>query len=179
LLQGILIDITKDKLVEEELRVHRRRLEDMVTKRTTQIEKQAAVYKSANANLASKLDACTLAGSALKQHANQLADLYHNAPCSYHTLDPDGMLIQINDTGLEWLGRTREEVEGKMKFNELLTPASGKIFLESYPHLKKSGWIRELELELTRKDGTTLSVLLSAKAIKGTGGRFVMTLHDA
>jgi len=174
-LQGVLVDITEDKEVEEELHLHRRRLEELVANRTMQFEKQTEILESVNANLASKLGACTQAGSALKKYADQFADLYHNSPCSYHSLDPDGVIIQINDTGLKWLGRTREEVVGKIRFTDLLTPTSGKTFLESYQHFKECGWIRDLEFEIARKDGTILSVLLSANAIKDADGRFVMS----
>src|SRR3989338_7924379 len=113
--------------------------------------------------------------NALKKYADQLADLYHNAPCSYYSLDPDGVFTQINDAGLKWLGRTREEVVGKMRLTDLLTPASGKTFLESYQRLKECGWLRDLQLELAREDGTSLSVLLNATAIKDAAGRFVMS----
>ena len=174
-LQGVLVDITEDKAVEEELHLHRRRLEELVAMRTTQFEKQTAILESANANLASKLGACTQAGSALKKYADQLADLYHNAPCGYHSLDPDSVFVQINDTGLKWLGRTREQVVGKMRFTDLLTPASSKTFLESYPRFKECGWLRDLQLEIAREDGTSLSVLLNATAIKDVAGRFVMS----
>ncbi|MDO8262717.1 MAG: response regulator [Gallionella sp.] len=174
-LQGVLVDITEDKKVEAELQVHRRRLEELVANRTMQFERQTAILESANANLASKLGACTQAGSELKKYSDQLADLYHNAPCSCHSLDPDSMFVQINDTGLKLLGRTREEVVGKMMFTELLTPASGKTFLESYTRFKECGWLRDLQLEIARKDGTRLSVLLNATAVKDAAGRFVMS----
>jgi len=159
----------------EELRLHRNRMDGMVNKRTTKFENRAKVLESANANLSSKLEECTKAGIELKKYANQFSDLYYNAPCSYYSLDPDGMFIQINNTGLEWFGRTREEVVGKMRFTDLLTSADEKNFLKSYQHFKECGWIRDLELDLTRKDGTILTVLLSANAIKDSGGRFVMS----
>ena len=174
-LQGILVDITKDKEVEEELHLHRRRLEEMVANRTAQFEKQTAMLKSANANLVSELGACTQAGNALRKSADQLADFFHNAPCGYCSLDPDGVVVQINDNGLKWLARTREEVVGKMKFADLLTPSSGKTFQESYQNFKESGSIHDLKLEIARNDGTNLSVLLSANGIKDAGGRFVMS----
>jgi len=85
------------------------------------------------------------------------------------------VFIQINDTGLNWLGRTREEVVGKMRFTDLLAPASRKTFLESYQHFKECGWIRDLELEIAREDGTSLFVLLNATAIKDAASRFVMS----
>jgi len=174
-LQGVLVDITKDKEVEAELHLHRRRLEELVANRTMQFEKQTEILESINANLASKLGACTQAGSALKKYADQLADFFHNAPCSYYSLDPDGVFVQINDTGLKWLGRTREEVVGKMRLTDLLTPASGKSFLESYQRFKEGGRLRDLRLEIARADGTSLSVLLNATAIKDAASRFVMS----
>ncbi len=175
LLQGMLIDITKDKLVEEELVVHRRRIEELVATRTTQCEQQSSVLKSANASLAAKLTACTQANSALKKSADQLNDLYQNAPCAYFSLDADGVFIQINDTGLEWLGRTREQVEGNIRFTDLLTPAGENTFLQSYRKLKKGEPIRDLDLEIAHQDGTLLSVLVSANAVNEADGRFLMS----
>jgi len=174
-LQGILVDITRDKEVEEELHLHRRRLEEMVANRTMQFEKQTAMLKSANANLVSELGACTQAGNALRKSADQLADFFHNAPCGYCSLDPDGVVVQINDNGLKWLARTRDEVLGKLKFADLLTPASAKAFLEHLQRFKESGWIHDLKLEIARNDGTRLSVLLSANGSKDTDGHYVMS----
>lgn len=174
-LQGMLIDITKDKQVEEELAVHRRRIDELVATRTTQCEQQSSVLKSANASLATKLTACTQAGSALKKSADQLNDLYQNAPCAYYSLDADGMFVQINDSGLEWLGRTRDEIVGNMRFTDLLTTAGGETFLKYHLKLKEGEPIRDLSIEITRGDGTNLSVLLCANAIKDAGGRFLLS----
>jgi PAS domain-containing protein len=85
------------------------------------------------------------------------------------------VIVQINDTQLKWHDLTRGEVVGKMRFAELLTTESRKVFQERYPHFWKSGWLRDLELEIARKDGTKLTVLLSANAIKGADGQFVMS----
>ena len=46
--------------------------------------------------------------------------LFHEAPCGYHAIDERGVLININETLLNWLGYSREEVIGKMKFKELI-----------------------------------------------------------
>lgn len=50
-LQGVLVDITKDKEIEQELFYYRRRLEDLVARRTEQLEAQNTILNSANANL--------------------------------------------------------------------------------------------------------------------------------
>lgn len=173
-LQGILIDITADKRVEEELRQHRLHIDDLVNMRTTQLEKRAAVLDSANVNLSEKLGACIKDASALRKYADQLADFYHNAPCGCHALDADGVFSMINDTELEWLGHTREEVVGKIKFADLLTPASAKSFLESYDQFKSCGRIPDLELEIAHEEGNK-PVLLCASGVKNASGQYVMS----
>jgi len=174
-LQGVLVDITEAKKVEEELQQHRRRLQELVALHTRQYDKQNAMLASANTHLSDMLVECKQERSALKKNADQFADLYHNAPCSYYSLDADGVFVQINDTALKYLGRTREDVVGKMKFTDLLTPASVKTFVESFQCFKESGWMHDLKLEIEHKDGTKLSVLLNANAIKDATDRFVMS----
>ncbi len=115
------------------------------------------------------------AEAALADHARLVHDLYNQAPCAYHSLDRDGTFVQVNDTELAWLGYTREEVVGRLKFADLLTPDSQKLFWESYPGTRKRGWVKDLEYDVVRKDGSVFPVLLSATTITGPAGEFVMT----
>jgi PAS domain S-box-containing protein len=174
-LQGVLIDITRDKEVAEELELHRRRLEELVASRTTQFEKKTAILESANANLVGKLGECTLAAEDSKNHADQLTEFFQHAPCGFHVLDLDGVFLDINDTELEWLGLPRKRVVGKMKLADMLTSKSAASFKKAFQQLSESGWIRNLEIEIAREDGTRLPVLLSANTIKNAGGRVVMS----
>lgn len=102
-------------------------------------------------------------------------DLYNNAPCGYHSLDKDGTFVQINNTELEWLGYTREELIGKKKFSDLITDNSLIAFNESFPRFKEIGEIHNLEYELIRKDGSILPVQLSETAIFDSSGTFLMS----
>ena len=118
---------------------------------------------------------------ALQKAADQIADLYNNAPCGYHSLDGDGVIVQINDTELKWLGYTREELIGRVKYYELMAPASLRVFQDNFPKLKERGWVRDLEFEVVRKDGSVFPVLLSGTAITDSDGKYVMsrsTLYD-
>jgi len=111
----------------------------------------------------------------------EVEDLYNNAPCGYHSLDKDGLLVRINDTELAWLGYQREEVLDKVHIFDLLTPQSREVFREYFPKFKEQGWIRDAELELVRKDGSTLPVLVSATAVKDSDGNYLMsrsTVYD-
>src|SRR5919202_1014158 len=80
---------------------------------------------------------------ALQQYTAQAWDLYNNAPCGYHSLDENGTFLSINNTELQWLGYSKDEVIGKLKF------------------------------QLVRKDGSVLPVILSATAITDEEGSFV------
>jgi PAS domain S-box-containing protein len=91
------------------------------------------------------------------------------------------MFIRINDTELQLLGYTREEMIGRMRFSDIVTERSLPTFLHSFPQLKERGWVRDLEFELLRKDGSILPVLLSATAISDENGRYLMnraTIYD-
>ena len=112
---------------------------------------------------------------ALHTALKEAEDLYNNAPCGYHSLDGNGAFLRINDTELKWIGRSREEVVGRMNFADLLTPDSRKTFLENFPSFKERGWIKALEFEVVRKDGTIFFVLMNATALRDETGAFLMT----
>lgn len=105
----------------------------------------------------------------------EVEDLYNNAPCGYHSLDKDGMIIRINDTELKWLGYTREEVVGKMRIFDLYTPESRTRFIQNFPRFMETGYVQDLRFELIRKDGTAFHVLLSATAVKDSDGNYLMS----
>src|SRR5208283_3220812 len=81
----------------------------------------------------------------LHKSAEEVLDLYNNAPCGYHSLRKDGVFVRVNDTELAWLGYTREEMIGKLNFSDVLTPASSTAFRENFPKFKAQGAIRDLE----------------------------------
>jgi PAS domain S-box-containing protein len=109
----------------------------------------------------------------LRRAATEIEDLYNRAPCGYHSLDAQGTFVRINDTELDWIGRTREEVMGKMRFSDLLAPQSVKVFQENFPKFKERGSVANLEFQMVRKDGSTFPVMLSATAIRNEAGEFV------
>ena len=118
---------------------------------------------------------------ALHKSAERMEDLYNNAPCGYHSLDKEGIFVGINDTELYWLGYSRDEIIGKKKFSDMLTSDSLKTFEKSFPVFKAQGWIKDLEFEMIRKDGTILPVLLNASVIKDNKGNYLMsrsTVYD-
>ncbi len=102
------------------------------------------------------------------------AELYNNLPCGYHSLDKNENFVQINDIELQMLGYSREEVLG-YQFADLITPESLPTLQQNFSIFQQQGWINGLELQMRRKDGTILPVILSARAIRDEAGNYLMS----
>jgi PAS domain S-box-containing protein len=108
--------------------------------------------------------------------ADELRDLYDNAPCGYHSIDATGLIVRINATELGWLGYARDEVVGRMRMTDLMAPQWHGLFAAQFPLLKQQGRLDNLEYEMQRKDGTAFPVLVNVIAIYDADGRFVHSL---
>lgn len=110
----------------------------------------------------------------LMKSYERILDLYNNAPCGYHSLDKDNIVVSINDTELDWLGYSREEIVGNFRINDLLTPSSFEKFeqiIKSFPHENLTG----VELEFIRKDKSTFFVSLNSIPTFDKNGNFVIS----
>ena len=116
----------------------------------------------------------------VRQRTAEVQELYDNAPAGYHSLDKAGKILMVNQTELNWLGYTREEMIGRSMI-DFLSPAGRAKFLEDYPRAQQRGGTKEAEYELQRKDGSVFSVMVNAYAIYDEQGSYVMsrsTMHD-
>lgn len=110
----------------------------------------------------------------LMKSYERILDLYNNAPCGYHSLNKENIVVSINDTELDWLGYTREEIVGNFKINDLLTQSSFEKFqqiIHSFPHETLTG----VELEFIRKDKSTFFVSLNSTPTFDKNGNFVIS----
>ncbi|MEN6407064.1 MAG: PAS domain S-box protein [Thermoguttaceae bacterium] len=106
---------------------------------------------------------------------NEVRDLYENAPCGYYSLNADGLVVRMNATALHWLGYSRDEIVGKMNFRELLMPESVETFHRAFAGLIATGFTKDTEYQLRRRDGGVLPVLLNSTAVTDPDGRFIMS----
>lgn len=108
--------------------------------------------------------------------------LYHGAPCGYLTTAPDGRIRRANETLGRWLGWTTAELEAT-SFSRLLTVGS-RIFHETHfaPTLRMHGEARAIAMDLLRRDGSRLPVLVNAtmdRHAEDTPGDVRIAIFDA
>lgn len=102
----------------------------------------------------------------------KILDLYNNAPCGYHSLDDEGLIVSINDTELEWLGYSRDEIVGKKYFQDILSEKSKTSFQTSWKTLRKEGSLSGLELEYIRKDGSNFFTRQNSTVTEDSEGNY-------
>jgi diguanylate cyclase (GGDEF)-like protein/PAS domain S-box-containing protein len=103
----------------------------------------------------------------------EISQLYEHVPFGVHALDANGVFLHINSLELSWLGYTRDEVVGKKKLTEFLTPASQELLRKRLPSPKLNNELHRLELQLLRRDGTTMPVTLNSVAFADATGKLV------
>ncbi|MBP1804295.1 PAS domain-containing hybrid sensor histidine kinase/response regulator [Rubellimicrobium aerolatum] len=98
-------------------------------------------------------------------------ELYDDAPVGYLTLAADGTILRGNRTLAGWLGLPdMTELLGR-KLQQILTPGS-RIFYETHcaPILRVEPALRQIALDLRRRDGSRLPGLVEWRRIDGPGG---------
>jgi PAS domain S-box-containing protein len=113
--------------------------------------------------------------STQKKAQLEVQDLYDNAPCGYHSLDANGVFIHINQTELRWLGYTKEEIIGKMRLADLQESFTKEQFLADFKANLEGDGVKNLELNLRRKDGSIFTVLINGSMIRDENGVFIHT----
>jgi two-component system cell cycle sensor histidine kinase/response regulator CckA len=107
---------------------------------------------------------------ALKKSEERFRNLYNEAPVGYHEYDLEGQITNVNQTDLEMLGYTREEMIGEFMwtFNVEEEIAHQHILAKLSGALPPD---RNLERTYRRKDGTTFPVLIQDRLILDEEGQ--------
>ncbi|MCB0669745.1 MAG: PAS domain-containing protein, partial [Saprospiraceae bacterium] len=94
----------------------------------------------------------------LDQQLSFIEDLYKNAPIGFHSIAPDGTVLEMNDTELDWLGYHRTEAVGQLKLKDLLSHDAREIETDINRKLREEGGFDSMQMHLVRKDGSLLEV---------------------
>ena len=150
-----------------------------VSRDITEPYEQQKQIRQLNTDLESRVQERTAELGALNERLRQTLQeaqtLYNQAPCGYHSVNADGTYVLINQTELDWLGYTRDEVVGKMRFRDFVQSAYLSAVKDRLQSLMRGEKLESAELGMRRRDGSTFVALLSSTAVVDAGGRFVRT----
>jgi diguanylate cyclase (GGDEF)-like protein/PAS domain S-box-containing protein len=110
---GSFRDVTNRKQVEDKLKTYQDHLEELVEKRTYELE-------MVNKKIQQDVVMCNRMSEELQKSEKRYRNLWDDAPVSYHTLDTQGIITNVNKTEAKMLGYKPKEMIGKSIFNFVL-----------------------------------------------------------
>jgi PAS domain S-box-containing protein len=113
--------------------------------------------------------------SKLREKSKELEQLYHNAPCGYHSLDELGIFTRMNHTELKMLGYEAAEIIDRKKITDLLTPESSQKLHYLLPKIRSTGSMQDLEFQMVRKDGVIVPISSSVNIVYDDQGNYLTT----
>jgi len=102
----------------------------------------------------------------------EYAELFDLAPVGYLTLDRSGMILNLNVTAAELLGRPRSHVVGR-PLQVLLAPAARRRFLNDLSRLRRGTHHCASDLELARPEAPPVTCHVVSVAHPGAGSHSV------
>ena len=112
------------------------------------------------------------AESTLLSSVAEFEELYHSAPCGYHSLDLTGKILRINRTQLQMLGYAEPEIVGK-NIADLIAPESIEALHKNFSVLKTLGWVHDVEFQMVRKNGQIVPVSATVVRVNDAHGNYI------
>ena len=123
-----------------------------------------------------ELEARVRAENLLWASEERYRSIYENTPVMMHSMDREFRLVSVNNHWLETLDRRRDEVMGR-DITEFLTESARKNTVEIlWPHLIRAGVLTEAELQMVKRNGEVIDVLLSGITVMDEEGALSHTL---
>jgi two-component system sensor histidine kinase/response regulator len=117
----------------------------------------------------------TIAPALLALMEQGAADQYQQAPVGFVCLSVDGWIGTLNQTMLDWTGFRRDDLVGRIRFQDLIG-AGARIFFDTHhaPLLMMQGFVNEIAINLRGKDGALIPVLVNSVLKRDADNRPLM-----
>jgi PAS domain S-box-containing protein len=167
-----LTDITELKHTQEELRLHKEDLEELVAHRTSQVIEVNEELRQAN-------DQLRQANDQLRQANDQLEALFKAAPLAIGVFDAEGKIVDVNLASELIYGWSREEVQGRLPRS--IPEEFPEESLAVLQRVLEGKTFTGIEIKQQRQDGTLIDVSFSAAPLFDAQGKqrgFVSLAQD-
>ncbi len=95
--------------------------------------------------------------TSLNSVINEFTHRFEETPLPYQILDGDGRLTSVNKAWINLMGYSANEVIGKW-FGDFMTARFHPVFEQCFDIAKKAGSIHNLECDLIKKDGGSITI---------------------
>ena len=132
--------------------------------------------EEATLELREKIEEVEHAHLELRESEDRYRTLYTSTPVMLHSIDQNGVLVNVSDYWLSQMGYGRDEVIGKKSVVFLTEDSRHHATEEVLPAFMKTGVCQDVHYQFVRKDGSVMDTLLSATAEKDKEGRIIRSL---
>ena len=105
---------------------------------------------------------------ALAESEKRYRSIFEESRDVIYVTDTEGHFLEINQSGLELFGYTREEIKDIVASDTYVDPDARLAFIKE---LESNGYVRDYELKLKKRDGTPIDCLLSATIRRSADGK--------
>lgn len=108
-----------------------------------------------------------------KESEKRFRQFFENEPEYCYMISPEGNILDINVSALKALGYKKEEIVGKPLLTTVYAPSSRDKAKSLFMDWKKTGKLRDEELNIITKNGKERIILLSADAVRNAKGEII------
>lgn len=115
------------------------------------------------------------AEEALRESEERFRLLFEQAPVPYQSLDPRGIIIEVNEAWTRMMGYTWTEVTGR-QFMTLLSPGDDVDYRQFLAGFSRSDTLIGSEYNLIHKSGRQIPVVITGRVVFDNAGKEVTSL---
>lgn len=146
-----------------------KRSQEILTLKNEEIASQNEEYEALNEELQKANIELLKANEQIEESERRYKIIYNNTPVLLHSSDLEGNLISVNEYWLDTMGYTKEEVLGT-KASQYLTEASQRKYASIVKEYFETGTLRNVAIQVIRKDGVLIDMLVSSKLFSDAEG---------
>lgn len=150
-------DITKRKEMEDELRKHRDRLEELVDERTDRLN-------TVNLKLREEINERKVAEEALRASKDKYSNLFQSSNDIIFIHDLDDNILEVNQKAVDIFGYTREEFLS-LKLPQLRGPETDEQAVYANEKIEKHGFV-VFETDFLKKNGEVINAEASSSLLE-------------